>query len=560
MTPVAAAASAQASEAAAAVPVAKIVKGKEKARSSNKTASTARQTPAGRARTPASRKRKAAEADIAVPATKKRKGPKIHIREPEDEEAVDVSASDGVDGSSDEEESASGSDVLPEEDENFGGQDDAEAEEEVMPAAPKPRKKGKAVESQFEVAIPRWTMPAAKLQAPTNSAPAAAPAPDASLPPRKPVHLHHLRIDSDDDKEATLDQGPAPATPCARHVTPFDANTGTPDGNAYPEGPQLVSQQALPSTDERLDAAPSVAVSRAVSVSSLGPTDSTDKASGDNDGKAAGPSLVAPKGSKVKIREQPKAVTKVIQRANKNEMPEFICFKNAFPTQLERPPLLRQALLDAAKALGDKDIEMRMLGDPGYADHMARIPDGRISNLRGKVKLAADQCATSAYELPTIPAATFVQHIHKLMDPKDHPMLFTYPTVGAAAKERFDMGRPYCHPAIITVLQNCFFGTKAAARFNSEKYNIGPNPVPTLQVYAALEAYALGSQASHIEFEANKYTPIYNDHVDVLEQIELDDEHKFSALMVHLYKAASGMTKGASARRVDTSKIAASFD
>ncbi|KAI0037304.1 hypothetical protein FA95DRAFT_1578924, partial [Auriscalpium vulgare] len=112
----------------------------------------------------------------------------------------------------------------------------------------------------------------------------------------------------------------------------------------------------------------------------------------------------------------------------------------------------------------------------------------------------------------------------------------------------------------------------AAARFNSEKYKVGHSgkhelPIAMVAlaataVYAALEAYALGSQASHIEFEANKYTPVYNDHVDVLEQIQLDDEDKFSALMAHLFKVASGMAKGrgASARRVDTSKIAASFD
>ncbi|KAI0038446.1 hypothetical protein FA95DRAFT_1613386 [Auriscalpium vulgare] len=541
-----------------------------------------RKPPASRTNAPTSSKRKAADADAVGLVTKKQKGlPASEAIDAElaDDIVIDVGTEGSESGS--DEEFVDESDAVAEEDEDFGavGANDDVEEEAGQAAATKPHKRGKtAAESQFEVAIPRWTSEAKKApkeaRAPAQKPPTKAPTASSRGPPR-PRRLH---LESDDDEPAA-----------AVHSLPEDEGANNSDSHVTPlDGPALAPKDKTPSAASPpasvhkssaayKDTGDAQAASRAVSVVS-GPSDAQPEAAAraaNRDTSAALSSdvqVVPPKGgAKLKIREQPETVTKVIQHANKHEMPEFICFKNAFPSQIERPPLLRQALVDAAKAVGYTEIEERLRADRAYADSMARIPEGRISNLRGKIKLAADQCVMNAYELPAIPAPRFVRHIHTLRDPKDVPMLYTYPSIGAAMSERFNTQRPYCHPAIITVLHNSFFGTKAAARFKVDKYMAagrGDNPelpiamvaLAATAVYVALEAYALGPEATHVEFEANKYTKIYCDHVETLEEILLEDEGKFSALMAHLFKAASGMKTGSSARRVDTSKIASTFD
>ncbi|KAI0037964.1 hypothetical protein FA95DRAFT_1613738 [Auriscalpium vulgare] len=562
--------------AAAANTTAKVAAGEGAAKGRNLKVAAARETPAGRAKATATKKRKTADADVAAPAAKKRKGAARSLASGSDAVPVDsvpvinVSESEASEredeGTPPADEDESVSDVVPEDDEVFGAVDaSTEADGGAgQAAAAKPRGKGKkALDVQFEVAIPRWTSEAVKPKALTEaSAPAHKAPKSARMHPTRGPPRARLRVDSESDEEE--DSLPANHTQDDnRHVTPLDGSGGAPEDDPSTAASPPASLQASSAADKGTEGMPSVAASRAVSVSSASRAVSVSAASravsvssagvDDSDGttmKSQVEVVPAQGGSKIKIRAQPATVTKVIQHANKHAMPEFICFKNAFPTQIERPPLLRQALLDAAKALGHVAIENKLREDPEYADSMARITDGRISNLRGKVKLVADQCVMNAYELTTIPAARFVRHIHRLTDPQDHPRMYTYPSNGAAANERFDTSRPYCHPAIITVLHNSFFGTKAAVRFNEKKYQAaGTGDKPELPiamvalastaVYVALDCYSLGSQPTHLEFEANKYTGVYLEHVDVLEQIRLDNPVKFSALMAHLFKAAS---------------------
>ncbi|KAI0039031.1 hypothetical protein FA95DRAFT_1612907 [Auriscalpium vulgare] len=610
----------------------------------------ARATPAGRTKSPAKRKapteaaaeengpqkrRKGTSAAAADTPKKKQKSgaaPANKIQGADEDTMVDVvvdvtNAVDVSDSGSDfeDEEEDEDSDETPEADEEFGIEVvESAVNDEEGPVRRQRKKSTKAVEKQFNTAVPRWTSATSVSQAPAADSHAVTPSTATSTRSKRSKsagapQAKTLRVDSgnepafevaappiEDALESTGDalrEGPgqgahgtdmadlaASPAPSVDAIDFQDEQAGVARENR--DVPWEESDEEAPSRVSPARRAPSVSTNiTAPSAPSIPSIDAHQASPIDNtnsDGAwPASTKLVFPNGgAKMRIRAQPADVKKVIRRAVHEEMPEAICFKNAFPSALERPALLHSACIKAAEHEDAQQVLARLKADVAYSRGMCIIPDARISNLRGKVKEAADGVVKDRYQLNTdaIPADRFVQHVKKLLDSDDDDYLYIFPAAPGSSLTslKVDTTRPFCHPAIIEVLHRSFFGSKAAAKFAIEKYiNIAVGDEPELPaamvalastaVHAGIDAFRFGAAETIIVFDGNKYTEIFKNHLRTLDDIRDEDEQVYSVLMANLFKKASGVTSGSRGsgigpssgranRRVKASNIAKTFD
>ncbi|KAI0038058.1 hypothetical protein FA95DRAFT_1613665 [Auriscalpium vulgare] len=281
--------------------------------------------------------------------------------------------------------------------------------------------------------------------------------------------------------------------------------------------------------------------------------------------------VVQPEGKQghMAMKPQTKRVQAVLKQAMKIDLPFKLFFQNAYPQPLERAAYFRGVLTTAAEAVGDTDIASRLQHEKGYAAVLAKIPEARMSNLRGKLKDAADAVVPGAYKINEFPPDRHVRIVKWLLAEEDH--LYIFP--GDAKDSTYDDALPFCHPSIIAVIRMVFFGPKALAEFPTALFRgeDGVLRLPTAMVAASaaaveagLRGYMLGRDAAQVDFAGNQFFRSYMDHVATFQSLDLVT---LNALLARLFAAASGveavddagtgaMAVGTSNRHVNAARVA----
>ncbi|KAI0038014.1 hypothetical protein FA95DRAFT_1613693 [Auriscalpium vulgare] len=324
---------------------------------------------------------------------------------------------------------------------------------------------------------------------------------------------------------------PAPVVP-AHHVVPAPAPAAAAPAPAIPALPPVVPNPALATL-------PAVIPTPAPIVAATQPTGQWPP---DTD-------VNAPEQGHMLMRAQTPRVRKVLKHALKIDLPRKLFFENTYPQPLERPAFFRAVILSAAEAEEDAVIAARLRVDKEYTAAISRIPEARVSNLRGKMKDAADAAVRQAYRIDQYPPERHVHIIKWLVAEEDR--LYIFP--GDAAMSTYNSDLPFCHDGVIAVIRAVFFSPKAAARFDDALYSVGHDgpQIPdamaassSAAVEAALRGYLLGREPAKVDFSGAQFVRAYLDHMSTLRGLKEQSEPAYNALMRGLYVRVTGNMTG----------------
>ncbi|KAI0039174.1 hypothetical protein FA95DRAFT_1612786 [Auriscalpium vulgare] len=261
--------------------------------------------------------------------------------------------------------------------------------------------------------------------------------------------------------------------------------------------------------------------------------------------------VVAPTGKQghMAMGAQTERVKKVLRQAIKTELPIKLFFQNAYPQPLERPAFFRGVLVAAAEAIGDASIASRVRLDREYAAAISKIPEARMSNLRGRLKDAADAVVPGAYNINSFPPDRHVRIMKWLLAEDEH--LYIFP--GDAKENTYDDSLPFLHEAILAVIRMVFFGPKAMAEFPPALFS-GEDGVLRLPaamvaasaaaVEAGLRGYLLGRDPAQVDFAGNQFFRSYMDHMATFHDLKSESPGTHDALLARLFASVSGVEDG----------------
>ncbi|KAI0037956.1 hypothetical protein FA95DRAFT_1667922 [Auriscalpium vulgare] len=273
--------------------------------------------------------------------------------------------------------------------------------------------------------------------------------------------------------------------------------------------------------------------------------------------------------SHMSIKAQTARIKKVLKRAIQDALPRKLFFLNTFPQPQERTAFYRGVLVAAAEAEGDADVVSRLQSDKDYAAALAKIPEARTSNLRGKLKDAADGVVRGAYKIDEFPHERHVRILKWLLAEED--ALYIFP--GDAKESTYDDSLPYGHGAIIMVIRMAFFGPKAIAKFPPALFrgDDGVMRLPPVMVAACataveagLRAFLLGPDAVQVDFSGAQFIHSYLNHIATLQDLKSEGLGAYNALLAILYTSVMGIegneasttAVGTSNRRVNAARVA----
>lgn len=204
-----------------------------------------------------------------------------------------------------------------------------------------------------------------------------------------------------------------------------------------------------------------------------------------------------------------------------------------------------------------------------------------MSNFRGVVKDKATATVPDSYGLKNLNVTDRVVTVNNLLHREnyiypqevcDYPSPSYFETQFDVQKGKFLEHKPFCHPAIITILHEAFFGAKPAARFLLTTYHssisqghaarerelpmsmvalatttvssyfiqylviLTQSYVVDLQAYVGLLELQSGT-FNRIPFDGQTYAKQYRDHLASLQAIRKSDVVMFHRLMSYLFRA-----------------------
>ncbi|KAI0041100.1 hypothetical protein FA95DRAFT_1611280 [Auriscalpium vulgare] len=249
------------------------------------------------------------------------------------------------------------------------------------------------------------------------------------------------------------------------------------------------------------------------------------------------------------MKAQTPRVRKVLKHALKTDLPHKLFFENTYPQPLERPAFFRAVMVSAAEAEEEEAIAARLRVDREYAAAMSKIPEARMSNLRGKMKDAADAAVRHAYGIDQYPPARHVHIIKWLV--AEEGRLYIFP--GDAAMSTYNEDLPFCHDGIVAVIRAVFFSPKAATRFDTALYCAGhdgpqlPDAMvasSAAAVEAGLRGYLMGCEPVKVDFSGTQFVRAYLDHMSTLRDLKEQSVLAYNALMGGLYLRVTGNVAG----------------
>ncbi|KAF8878335.1 hypothetical protein BD779DRAFT_1676926 [Infundibulicybe gibba] len=245
----------------------------------------------------------------------------------------------------------------------------------------------------------------------------------------------------------------------------------------------------------------------------------------------------------------------------------FYCWTNAYPGIGQNIEFIRKSLLKAAKYLNYSELSTRLSSDVEYSAALSVLvnsiaskslflpissdfqPNARVSSWRSNAKKDASSSVVNSYQLTRTNPRRTVGWLAELA--------YIYPgDVGDVANntgQTLDGGRPYEHPVILTVLEQCFFtgpssiGARLINKFKSSRKDRPEEkevPIPMLAliatgVYAATKEWETGSRIK-TEFGGKLFEMTYQRHVEFLDTILAEKPNAFHAMMHRIYLRVSG--------------------
>jgi len=262
--------------------------------------------------------------------------------------------------------------------------------------------------------------------------------------------------------------------------------------------------------------------------------------------------------SKIKIGPQSKIVQRVCCTAIQN-LQFYVCFKDAFPDPALKVKFNRDAIYHAAADEGLKCIAQRVQTDLNYAEIIGSLCSPRIGHLRGDIKEAAISSVPGHYSLSHLTRTDDINSL--LLDDA-----YLYPV--DLKTRKIQNNRPYCHPAIVSIMKTkLFYGRLSIGFRHHEEFTSsikeGPQAsekeVPASMValiataiYAAISEFLTG--CSKPEFSVTTYRDAFQRHMNTLDYIKERKITAYHTLMASLYNECIDET------RAHTNSIVKSID
>ncbi|KAF8871663.1 hypothetical protein BD779DRAFT_1478033 [Infundibulicybe gibba] len=357
-------------------------------------------------------------------------------------------------------------------------------------------------------------------------------------PAKQQARKDNTPIVLDEDTDSGARQPRRPAKQQARKDnTPIVLDDDTDSGTRQPRRP--AKQQA------RKDSMPIVLDDD----SDSGAKNSDDPTAGDDEESATSSTntdLVYDPGQRyIRIKAQSEAIQAVLH-SGIDAAKYYGLWVNAFPPGDEINVRMRTILRNVAQSLKENAIARRLNRDIRYGNTMAHLLKVRLGSLRTFTRDAARHTVEAKYGLVSGCREKIIS-----LTTNDH-FIFARDSAGHIIKKK-----PYCHDAIIAVLQ-CFFEDPASfgqRNLNSFESSI-PNdpayaqpeiPIPMLalvatMIYAELLCWSQGERAKS-KFNADSHCDTYHHHVRVLKAIFEQNKLGFHRMMSDLFKMASASKK-----------------
>ncbi|THU89684.1 hypothetical protein K435DRAFT_802527 [Dendrothele bispora CBS 962.96] len=226
-------------------------------------------------------------------------------------------------------------------------------------------------------------------------------------------------------------------------------------------------------------------------------------------------------------------------------------FKDAFVEAAEQLKLCNLALTTACSNLQRPHILYRIERDQDYRKHLTNYIFGRVTHMRGQVKVAAQKIVEARYGLIGLSLEQRKTLVEKLLE----ELCYIFPLTNPTDTSTWQANRPYRHIAVAEVLNKAFFkGRKAIGKqyesnFTSVSTKDTAKELPKAMValagvalFAALKEWKSGSQIDE-DFSAADMKEEYDNHIQLIdEQIMKKDgsgKEKYHNLMAHLYCEAN---------------------
>ncbi|KAK7677902.1 hypothetical protein QCA50_019092 [Cerrena zonata] len=144
-------------------------------------------------------------------------------------------------------------------------------------------------------------------------------------------------------------------------------------------------------------------------------------------------------GGKLSIKQQHPRLRACLHQAIGQTL-KYLFFVQAFPLLPEKKRCYREALLTAARANEDDDIEQELKSNKEYSNWLATVLDARVNNIKSQCKSIARNKVVEFYQLDTRSQVACKGCVAYLQ--KRHPdYLFTFPEDPKSGKA--DTGKPF---------------------------------------------------------------------------------------------------------------------
>ncbi|KAI0066769.1 hypothetical protein BV25DRAFT_1835722 [Artomyces pyxidatus] len=271
-------------------------------------------------------------------------------------------------------------------------------------------------------------------------------------------------------------------------------------------------------------------------------------------------------------------VKAVLKEANTIQIHRVLCWSHFMATDLTyRDELVREALIAAAKKLGQRQVEERLREDLQYATRLGAIPRDRMSSTRNEIKGRISRAIAVNYQFAKYGTkaklAQGVAHIteapiYRYIFPGDHIVrpattrhLLPQILLTKLQTSNYDKTALFCHEAIINSMRETYFKKKRLPeKWYSSSITQGEEaselelPAPMVVFHAVatlacLKDYQTGSFISLPFLTADgddekagaSYGEAYKDHMTTLLNLKRTNLTAYHTLMHYLYMAVSGL-------------------
>ncbi|KAI0039050.1 hypothetical protein FA95DRAFT_1612895 [Auriscalpium vulgare] len=254
------------------------------------------------------------------------------------------------------------------------------------------------------------------------------------------------------------------------------------------------------------------------------------------------------------LTEQRPGVREVITEANTRQLPRVLCLNHCLPSATLLEDLSREALILAADARGEDDIAARLRAEKPYAKLMGSITRARATTFRSETaKKRAEVDFYALYRFDKLQTKEKIADAVADMFRPNNPMTFAFS--GDPALGSYNAQEPFCHEAVIAVLQLIISNKKRYDAFPDEFFTSSIEegdeadereiPIAMVAYAATLVAASLKEYQTGVKVPANftvdAYAGLYKTLMDELHRARAVNLTGFHAVTHFLYLSAKGL-------------------